>query len=93
LELDGKEGNENELDKDKFVRTIGKISREHGNQTLYATEDTIGIIIVVNRNLHLFSVNDVIDSHKHRMDAATTDTSKYDLYERDEIDLTRSRLT
>jgi hypothetical protein len=83
LELDGKEGSENELDKDQFVRTIGQLTREHGHQAFYAVEDTGGIIVDFNQNIHLFSVNDVIDSHKHRMNTATTDTSKYDLYERD----------
>jgi hypothetical protein len=97
LELDGKEGSENELDKDQSMRAIGQITREHGHQALYAVEDTGGTIVDVSRNLHMLSVNDVIDSHKHRMNAATTDASKYDLYKRDEIDLTRlvveSRLT
>jgi hypothetical protein len=65
------------------VRTIGQLTRDHGHQAFYAVDDTGGIIVDVNRNIHLFSVNDVIDSHKHRMNTATTDASKYDLYERD----------
>jgi hypothetical protein len=97
LELDGKQGSENELDKDHFVRTIFQLTREHGHQAFYAVEDTGGFIADVNQNLHLFSINDVIDCHNNRMNTATTDASKYDLYERDEIDLTRlvveSRLT
>jgi hypothetical protein len=76
LELDGKEGSENELDKDQVVRTIGQLTREYGNQALCAVEDTGGIIVNVNRNIHLFSVNDVIDSHEHRMNTATTDAIK-----------------
>jgi hypothetical protein len=79
------------------VLSIGQLTREHGHQAFYAVEDTGGIIVDVNQNLHMFSVNDVIDSHKHRMNSVTTDASKCDLYERDEIDLTRlaveSRLT
>jgi hypothetical protein len=72
LELDGKEGSENEIYKDQFVRTIGQLTRHNGHQAFYAVEDTGGIIVDVNRNLHLFSINDVIDSHKHRMNAAKT---------------------
>jgi hypothetical protein len=97
LELDGKEGSDNELDKDQSVRTIGQLIREHGHQSFYAVEDTGYIIVDVNQNIYLLSVNDVIDSHKHRMNTTKTDASKYDLYEREEIDLTRllvkSRLT
>jgi hypothetical protein len=89
LELDGKQGSENELDKDQLVRTAGQLTREHGHQSFYAVEDTEGIIVNVNQNFHLFSANDVIDSHNHRMNTTTTDASKYDFYERDEIDLTR----
>jgi hypothetical protein len=37
----------------------------------------------------MFYVNNVSDSHKHRMSAATADASNYDLYERDGIDLTQ----
>jgi hypothetical protein len=83
LELDGKEVSEKELDKDHFVRTICQLNREHGHKELCAIEETGGIIIDVNRNLHLFSVNYIIDSHKHRIDDAKMDASKYDLYERD----------
>jgi hypothetical protein len=97
LELDGKEGSEDELDNDQFVSTIGQLTKEHGHQALYAVEDTGGIIVDVNQNLHLFAVNDVIDSHKHRMNATMTYASKYDLCKRYKIDLTRlvveSRLT
>jgi hypothetical protein len=48
LEVDGKEGSENELDKDQFVRTIGKLIRERGHQALYAIEAIGGTIIDVN---------------------------------------------
>jgi hypothetical protein len=65
LELDGKEGSENKLDNDQCVRTIGQLTREHGHQAFYDIEDTGGIIIGMNRNLHIFTVNDVIDSHKY----------------------------
>jgi hypothetical protein len=70
LELDGKRGSENKLDKDQFIRTIDQLTREHGHQSFYAVEDTGGIIVDVNQNLHLFSVNDVIDSHNRRMNTA-----------------------
>jgi hypothetical protein len=79
------------------VGTIYHFTREHGHQAFNAVEDIGSIIVDVNQNLHLVSANDVIDSHNHRMNTATTDASKNDLYERDEIDLTRlvvkSRLT
>jgi hypothetical protein len=60
LEVHGKAGSENELGKKQFVGTIGQLTREHGNQAFYAIEDTGGIIIDVNRNLHMFSFSDVI---------------------------------
>jgi hypothetical protein len=71
------------------VRQIGQLTREHDRQAFYAIEDTRDIIIDVNRNLHLFSVNDVIDSHMHLMDAATIDASNYDLYDKDDIGIAR----
>jgi hypothetical protein len=63
LELDGKEGSENELDKYQFVRTIGQLTREHGHHTFYAIEDTVGIIIGMDWNLHLLTVSDVMASN------------------------------
>jgi hypothetical protein len=38
---------------------------------------------------HLFTVEDVIDSHMMRLDSNSTEASKYDEFERDDIDMTR----
>jgi hypothetical protein len=79
------------------VRTIDQLTIENGHQAFYAIEDIGGIIIDMNRNLHMFMVNDAIESHNHRMYSNTMDARKYDLYERENIDLTqlvvKSRLT
>jgi hypothetical protein len=96
LELDGTEGSEIELDKDQFVRTIEQLTREHGQQVFYVIERD-GTIHDLLRSPHLFIVEDVIDSHMMRLDTNSTDASKYDSFERDDIDMTRlaveSRLT
>jgi hypothetical protein len=39
------------------------------------------------RSSHLFSVQDVIDSHVDRVDKTSTDASKYDDFEMDDIDM------
>jgi hypothetical protein len=84
------------LDKDQFVRTIEELTREHGQQVFYAIEKD-GTIHDMLRSPHLFTVEDVIDSHVMRLDSNSTDPSKYDSFERDDINMTRltveSRLT
>jgi hypothetical protein len=96
LELDGTEGNERELDIDQFVRTIEKLSREHGQQVFYAIEKD-GTIYSLIRSPHLFTVEEVIASHVRRLDSNSTDASQYDSFEKDDSDMTRlaveSRLT
>jgi hypothetical protein len=96
LELDGIEGSERELDKDQFVRTIEQLTREHGQQVFYAIEKD-GTIHNLLRSPHLFIVEEVIASHMMRLDTNSTDASKYDSFEKDDIDMTRlaveSRLT
>jgi hypothetical protein len=67
LKLDGTEGSERELDKDQFVRTIEQLTREHGQQVCYAIEKD-GTIHDLLRSPHLFTVEDVIDSHIMRLD-------------------------
>jgi hypothetical protein len=56
-----------------------------------------GTIHELLRSPHLFTVEDVIDSHMMRLDTNLRDASKYDSFERDDIDMTRlaveSRLT
>jgi hypothetical protein len=88
LELDGAEGIERELDKYQFVRTIEKLTREHGQQVFYAIEKYCTIHVLL-RSPHLFTVEDVIDSHMMRLDSNSTDPSKYDAFERDDINMTR----
>jgi hypothetical protein len=96
LELDGTQGIERELDKDQFVRTIEQLTREHVQQVCYAIEKD-GTIYDLLRSLHLFTIEYVIDSHTMRLDSNSTEASKYDEFERDDIDMTRlaveSRLT
>jgi hypothetical protein len=88
LELDGTEGIERKLDKDQFVRTIEQLTREHGQQVFYAIEKS-GTIHDLLRSPHLFTVEDVIDSNMMRLDTNSMDASKYDSFERDDIDMTR----
>jgi hypothetical protein len=96
LELDGTDGNERELDKDQFVRTIEKLTREHGQQVFYAIEKE-GTIYNLLRSTHLFTFEEVISSHVLRLDSNSTDASQDDSFEKDDIDMTRlaveSRLT
>jgi hypothetical protein len=96
LELDGTEVSERELDKDKFVRTIEQLTREHGQQVFYAIEKD-GTVHNLLRSHHLFTNEEVIVSHMMRLDSNSTDASKYDSFEKDDIDTTRlaveSRLT
>jgi hypothetical protein len=84
------------LDKDQFVRTIEQLTREHGQKVFYAIEKD-GTIHDLLRSHHLFTVEDVIDSHMMRLATNSTEASKYDSFERDYIDMTRlaveSRLT
>jgi hypothetical protein len=88
LKLDGTEGSEIELDKYQFVRTIEQLTREHCQQVFYAIEKG-GTIHDLLRSPHLFTVEDVIDSHMMRLDTNSTGASKYDSFERDDIDMTR----
>jgi hypothetical protein len=88
LELNGTEGSERELDKDQFARTIEQLTREHGQQVCYAIEKD-GTIHNLLRSPHLFTVEEVIASHMMRLDTNSTDASKYDSFEKDDIDLTR----
>jgi hypothetical protein len=96
LKLDGTEGSERELYKDQFVSTIEQLTREHGQQLFYAIEKD-GTIHNLLRSPHLFTVEEVIASHMMRLDTNSTDASKYDSFEKDDIDMTRlaveSRLT
>jgi hypothetical protein len=96
LELDGTEGSERELDKDQFVRTIEQLTQEHGQQVFYAIEKD-GTIHDLLRLPHLFTVEDVIDSHVMRLGSNSMEASKYDEFERDDTGMTRlavvSRLT
>jgi hypothetical protein len=84
------------LDKYQFVRTIEQLTREHGQQVFYAIEKD-GKIHDLLRLPHLFTVEDVIDSHTMLLDKNSTEASKYDEFERDNINMTRleveSRLT
>jgi hypothetical protein len=76
------------MDKDKFVRTIEQLTREHGQQVFYAIEKD-GTIHDLLFSPHLFTVEDVIDSHIMRLESQSTEASKYDEFERDDIDMTR----
>jgi hypothetical protein len=84
------------LDKDQFVRTIEQLTRENGQQVFYAMEKD-GTIHNLLRSPHLFTFKEVISSHMMRLDSNSTDSSKYDSFEKDDIDLTisavESRLT
>jgi hypothetical protein len=84
------------LDKDQFVRTIEQLTREHGQQLFYAIEKD-GTIHNMLRSPDLFTVEELIASHMMRLDTNSTDASKYDSFEKDDIDLTilavESRLT
>jgi hypothetical protein len=62
LEFDGTEGSERELDKDQFVCTIEQLTLEHGQKVFYAIEKDCTIHDLL-RLPHLFTVEDVIDSH------------------------------
>jgi hypothetical protein len=57
----------------------------------------LGLIFDMLKDQHLFSVEDVISSHKFCSDSLTTDASKYDAFVTDDFDMTRlvveSRLT
>jgi hypothetical protein len=88
LELDGKEGSERELDKDKCGRTIEQLTLEYGQQVFYAIEKDCTIHDLLC-SPHLFTVEDVIDSHMMRLDSNSTEASKYDAFEQDDIDMTR----
>jgi hypothetical protein len=88
LELEMKKGTEHELDKEQFVRTIEQLTREHGHQYFYAIEQG-GVIFYMLKDQHLFSVEDVISSHKFRSYIMTTDASKYDAFEMDNFDMTK----
>jgi hypothetical protein len=88
LELDGSEGSERELDKDQCVRTIEQLTREHGQQVFNAIEKDVTIHDLL-RSPHLFTVEDVIDSHMMRLESNSTDPSKYNSFERDDTDMTR----
>jgi hypothetical protein len=88
LDLDVTQGSERELDKDQFVRTIEQLTQEHGQQVFYAIEKD-GTIHNLLRSSHLFTVEEVIASHMMRLDTNSTDASKYDSFEKDDIDLTR----
>jgi hypothetical protein len=79
---------ERELDNDQVVRTIEQLTREHGQQVCYAIEKD-GTIHDLLRSPHLFTVKDVIDSHTMRLDSNSTEASKYDEFERDDIYMTR----
>jgi hypothetical protein len=68
LELDGAEGSEREFDKDQFVRTIEQLTREHDQQVFYAIEKD-GTIHDLLRSPHLFTIEDVIDSHMMQLDS------------------------
>jgi hypothetical protein len=96
LELDGTMGSERELDKDQFVRTIEKLTREHGQQVFYAIEK-YGTIHNRLRSPHLFTVEELIGSHMMCLDTNSTKSGKYDSFEKYDIGLTRlaveSRLT
>jgi hypothetical protein len=76
------------LDKDQFLRTIEQLNREHGQQVFYAIEkyDTIHDLI---RSPQILTVEDVIDMHMMRLGTNSTEASKYDSFERDDIDMTR----
>jgi hypothetical protein len=88
LELDGTEVSKRELDKDQFVCTIEQLTREHGQQIFYAIEKDRTIHDLL-RLPHLFTVEDVIDIHMIHLDSNSTEASKYDEFERDDIDMKR----
>jgi hypothetical protein len=76
------------LDKDQFVRTVEQLTQEHGQQVFYAIEKD-GTVHDLLRSPHLFTVEDVINSHMMRLDSNSTEASKYDEFERDDIHMTR----
>jgi hypothetical protein len=87
LELSG--GTVAELDKDRFVREIDTAVREHGQQVFFAVEKG-GTVRDIIRDHHLFTVLDVINSMTHRMDVLNVDADRFDQYERDDLDLSRT---
>jgi hypothetical protein len=76
------------LDKDQSLRTIEQLTRERVQQVFYVIEKDETITDLL-RSPHLFTVEDVIDSHVMRLDSNSTEASKYDESERDDIDMTR----
>jgi hypothetical protein len=62
--------------------------REHGQQVFYAIEKD-GTIHNLLRSPHLFTVEEAIASHMMRFDTSSTYASKYDSFEKDDIDMTR----
>jgi hypothetical protein len=96
LELEMREGSEHELDKEKCVRIIERLTREHGHPPFYAIEHE-GVIFDMLKDQHLFLVEQVISSHKFCSGTMTTDASKYDAFETGDFDMIRlvveSRLT
>jgi hypothetical protein len=76
------------LYKDQFVRTIEKLTRQYGQQVFHAIEKDVTIHKLL-RSPHLFTVEDMIARHMMRLDMNSTDTSKYDSFEKDDIDMKR----
>jgi hypothetical protein len=87
LDLSG--GTASELDKDRFVREIGTAFREHGQQVLF-TVDKGGTVRDIIRDHRLFTVLDVINIMTHRMDILNVDADRFDQYELDDLDLSRT---
>jgi hypothetical protein len=87
LELSG--GTAAELDKDRFVREIDTAVLEHGQQVFFAVEKG-GTVRDIIRDHRLLMVLDVIDSMTHRMDILNVDADRFDQYERDDLDLSRT---
>jgi hypothetical protein len=98
LELDGTEESGRELDKDQCVRTIEQLTLSMVNKYFMPLKRMAqSTIYFIRLTPHPFTVEDVIGSHMMRLETNSTEASKYDSFEWDDIDMTRlaveSRLT
>ena len=87
----------NELDKDHFLQAIEALVCEHGQETFYYLLDANQNIQCLWENVHSFSVEAVILKYQQRSSPSNISTSAYDVFELDDIALSRliveSRLT
>jgi hypothetical protein len=67
------------------------LTQEHGQQVFYAIEKD-GTIHNMLRSPRLFTVEEVIARNMMRLGTNSTDASKYDSFEKYDIDLTRLNL-